>query len=59
VKWATSHRFLNLMKVGDAVDLHTGPGRDIFIRLESIQDVREDSTRICVFEVNGDPCHGQ
>lgn len=50
-----THLFLNPMKVGDEVELHTSPGRDVFIKLTSIQDVRDDGTRICVFEVNGEP----
>jgi len=50
-----THLFLNPMKVGDEVELITTPGRDMVIKLTSIQDVREDGTRICVFEVNGEP----
>ena len=50
-----THLFLNPMKVGDEVELHTSPGRDIVIKLSSIQDVRNDGTRVCVFEVNGEP----
>lgn len=45
-----THLFLNPMKVGDEVELDTDRGRDILIKLTSIQDLREDGTRICVFE---------
>jgi pyruvate carboxylase len=50
-----THLFLNPLKVGDEVDVKMGPGKIMTLRLVSIQDIREDGTRIVIFEVNGEP----
>ena len=47
--------FLNPLKVGDEVEISLGPGRDMTVKLVSIQDLREDGSRISIFEVNGEP----
>lgn len=47
--------FLNPLKVGDEVDVTLGPGREMTIKLVSIQDIRNDGSRIVIFEVNGEP----
>jgi pyruvate carboxylase len=47
--------FLNPLKVGDEVDVSLGPGRDMTVKLVSIQDIRDDGSRIVLFEVNGEP----
>lgn len=49
-----THLFLNPMKVGDEVEIPLGKGKDLIVRLSSIQDARPDGTRIVVFEVNGE-----
>lgn len=47
--------FLNPLKVGDEVEVELRLGRSMTLRLISIQDIREDGTRIVIFEVNGEP----
>lgn len=49
-----THLFLNPMKVGDEVEIEFGPGKITILRLSSIQDIREDGTRVVIFEVNGE-----
>jgi pyruvate carboxylase len=50
-----TYLFLNPMKIGDEVEIEMGEGRILIVRLSLIQDVREDGTRLVIFEVNGDP----
>ena len=47
--------FLNPLKVGDEVDVSLGPGREMTVKLVSIQDIKDDGSRIVIFEVNGEP----
>jgi pyruvate carboxylase len=50
-----THLFLNPFKVGDEVEMELGPGQMTTIKLSSIQDIREDGSRVVIFEVNGEP----
>lgn len=50
-----THLFLNPLKVGDEVEIEMGPGKVATLRLTFIQDIRDDGTRIVIFEVNGEP----
>lgn len=50
-----THLFLNPMRPGDEVELELSSGRDMLIKMVSIQDVQEDGTRQVMFEVNGEP----
>lgn len=50
-----THLFLNPMKPGDEVEMELSPGQSLLIKMVSIQDVREDGTRLVTFEVNGEP----
>lgn len=50
-----THLFLNPMKLGQEVEIELKRGKVLIVRLSSIQDVREDGTRLVVFEVNGEP----
>jgi pyruvate carboxylase len=54
VEQLPTHLFLNPMKRGDEAEIQLGHGQMLIIKLASIQDVREDGTRIVVFEVNGE-----
>jgi pyruvate carboxylase len=49
-----THSFLIPMKKGEEVEIEMGPGQMMIVRLVSIQDIKEDGTRIVVFEVNGE-----
>lgn len=46
--------FLNPMKKGDEVEIELEEGQTLIVKLVSIQDVREDGTRVVLFEVNGE-----
>ena len=46
--------FLNPMKEGDEVEFEQSPGKRVIIKLVSIQPPREDGSRTCTFEVNGE-----
>jgi len=51
-----THLFLNPMKVGDEVEIPLAEkGKDLIVKLSSIQDARKDGTRMVIFEVNGEP----
>jgi len=50
-----THLFLNPMKPGDEVEVELGVGKMLIVKLVSIQDLREDGTRLVIFEVNGEP----
>lgn len=49
-----THLFLNPMKEGDEIELEQGVGRQFLIKLLSKGQVKEDGTRVVVFEVNGE-----
>ena len=49
-----THLFLNPMKEGDEIELDQGAGRAFLIKLLSLGQVKEDGTRVVVFEVNGE-----
>jgi len=49
-----THLFLNPMKEGDEVELYQSPGRSFLIKLLSKGQMRDDGTRVVVFEVNGE-----
>ena len=49
-----THLFLNPMKEGDEIELDSGAGRSFLIKLLSLGQVKEDGTRVVVFEVNGE-----
>lgn len=42
------------MKEGDEIELSQGDGRTFLIKLLSLGQVKEDGTRVVVFEVNGE-----
>jgi pyruvate carboxylase len=49
-----THVFLNPMKVGDEVELEIADGKMLIVKLVSIQEARDDGTRMVIFEVNGE-----
>jgi len=49
-----THLFLNPLKEGDEVELEKGLGRAFLIKCLSLGQVKEDGTRVVVFEVNGE-----
>ena len=49
-----THLFLNPMKIGEEVVIDRGPGKQIIVKLVSIQDPDADGTRSVLFEVNGE-----
>ena len=49
-----THLFLNPMKVGEEVVIDNGPGKQLIVKLVSIQEPQEDATRLVLFEVNGE-----
>ena len=46
--------FLNPMKEGDEFELEMSFGNTMIVKLVSIQDARDDGTRVVTFEVNGE-----
>lgn len=50
-----THLFLYPMRKGDEVEIELSEGKTLIVELVSIQDVREDGTRIVLFNVNGEP----
>lgn len=50
-----THLFLHPLKPGDEVEIELGVGKVLIVKLASIQDVRDDGTRVVIFEVNGEP----
>ena len=46
--------FLHPLKQGKEAELKMGDGKALLIKLVSIQDAREDGTRIVVFEIDGE-----
>ena len=49
-----THLFLNPMKEGDEIELFEGVGRSYLIKMISKGQVKDDGTRVVVFEVNGE-----
>jgi len=49
-----THLFLNPMKEGDEIELFEGVGRSYLIKMISKGEVKDDGTRVVVFEVNGE-----
>ncbi len=49
-----THLFLNPMAEGDEITLEQGAGRSFLIKLLSLGEVKEDGTRVVVFQVNGE-----
>lgn len=49
-----THVFLNPMKPGNEVEIELAEGKTLILKLVAIQDVREDGTRMVIFEVNGE-----
>ena len=49
-----THIFLNPMKEGTEIELETAVGKTFLIKLLSKGQVKEDGTRVVVFEVNGE-----
>jgi len=50
-----THVFLNPMQEGQEYEIEMTGGNMLLLKLVTIQDIREDGTRMVIFEVNGEP----